>query len=170
TLLSQNFPTRGALAELLAVPPELETAVSAALGTYLEALIVADYDAVDSGAVLLGSGSGRAAMLPLQGLQPREPLNLPDDPDVDGIAASVVGAEDWARPAAERLLGRVLIVRTAAAARRLLPGLPADGLAVTLDGTVFAAAGPVIAGRHPTPPMLEQARERRDLSRELEDQ
>ena len=95
TLLGQKFPTRGALAELLAVPPELETAISAALGTYLEALIVDDYDAVEAAAALLGGASGRAAMLPLRDLQPREPLLLPADPDIIGIAASLIGAEDW---------------------------------------------------------------------------
>ena len=175
TLLSQNFATRGALAELIAVPPQLETAVSAALGAYLDALVINDYAEAQAAVQLLGAANGRVALLPLQQIQTRPALDLPADvPGVLGIAARLVGAEDWLRPATEVLLGQVVIVQDAAAARRLVNGdtyrLPAGALAVTLDGTVYTAAGPVVAGRDAAPTMLEQVRERRDLSAELEQQ
>ncbi len=177
TLLSQNFATRGALAELISVPPELEAAVSAALGAYLDALVINNFADVETAAGLLGTANGRVALLPLRQLQARALLELPGDlPGVLGIAARLVGAEDWLRPAADLLLGQVVIVRDAETARRLIAGegeafrLPAGAMAVTLGGAVYTAAGPVLAGRDAAPTMLEQARERRDLSAELEQQ
>ncbi len=88
----------------------------------------------------------------------------------------MVGAEDWLRPAADLMLGQVVIVRDGATARRLASGedsvyrLPPDAMAVTLEGAVYAASGPVTAGRDAVPTMLEQARERRDLSAGLDRQ
>jgi chromosome segregation protein len=177
TLLGQSFATRGALAELISVPPELEAAVSAALGAYLEALVINDYAEAEAAVALLGAANGRAALLPLQNLHSRPPLDIPADmPGVLGVAGRLAGAEDWLRPAADLLLGQVVIVRDGETARRMVSGegsayrLPPDAMAVTLDGAVYTASGPVLAGRDAVPTMLEQARERRDLSAELEKQ
>jgi chromosome segregation protein len=175
TLLAQQFPTRGALAELLSVPTELETAVSAALGFYVEALVVADWTETDAAVQALGEGHGRAALLPLQRLTAPEPLAAPDDPECLGCAARLVQVEESLRPAVNLLLGHVMVVRDAAAARRLAAQAPArPGSAspdyVTLSGEVYLASGPVLAGREAAPSMLQQARERRDLSAEIEAQ
>lgn len=173
TLLAQNFPARGALAELLTVPTELETAVSAALGHHLEALVVNDSAEVEAAISALGSANGRATLLPLQALVERQPLSPPDDPDCLGVAAQLVSTDDAFRPIINLLLGHTLIVRDRAAAQRLLPsGLthPASAILVTLSGEVYHAAGPVLAGSEPapTPGVLQRARERRDLSAEVE--
>jgi len=170
TLLAQGFPTRGALAELLTVPAELETAVSAALGAYLEALVVSDQAETEAAIAKLGPANGRAVLLPLQHLHAAAPLALPEaDAGIVGIAAQLVSADDWLRPAVDLLLGQVVIVRDAETARRLLAAAGPDSLAaVTLSGEVYLAAGPVFAGREAAPTMLEQARERRDLAAELE--
>lgn len=174
TLLAQNFPTRGTLAELLVVPAELEAAVSAALGRFLDALIVQTSADTDAAIAALGSTNGRAALVPLERLRATEPIALPDDaPEVVGLAARLVRADEWLQPVVNLLLGQVVIVRDSAAAHRLLASLPAwtspeHLLAVTLAGEVYSAGGPVIAGREATPTTLEQARERRDLSAALE--
>jgi chromosome segregation protein len=172
TLLAQGFPTRGALAELLTVPAELETAVSAALGTYLEALIVGDQAETEAAIARLGPANGRAVLLPLDQLRAGEPLPAASDAadGIVGIAAQLVSADDWLRPVVELLLGQVVIVRDAATARRVLDTArrPDSLAAVTLQGEVYLAAGPVFAGREAAPTMLEQARERRDLAAELE--
>jgi chromosome segregation protein len=94
---------------------------------------------------------------------------------VVGVAAALVRADDWLRPAVDLLLGSALVVRSGEAAKRLLAQtegggwtLPDHALVVTLAGEVYHAAGPVQAGREAAPTMLEQARERRDLAAELE--
>jgi chromosome segregation protein len=171
TLLKQGFPTRGALGELLSVPPELERAIGAALGAYLEALVIGDYEEVAAAIAALGEANGRAALLPLQRLNGYEPISGPrDDPDVVGVAARLLAVDDWLRPAANLLLGHVLVVRDSAAAQRLASSqsadyaLPRHAIVVTLNGEVYGVAGPVLAGREAAPSMLEQARERRTLA------
>ena len=175
TLLGQGFPSRGALAELLSVPPELERAIGAALGAYLEALVVNDYDETQAAIAALGEANGRAALLPLARLSGYEPLSDPHaDPDVMGVAARLLPVDDWLKPAANLLLGHVLVVRDSAAARRLVSdqggnyALPKHAVVVTLNGEMYAVAGPVFAGREAAPTMLEQARERRTLATEVE--
>src|SRR5579859_3416086 len=182
TLLGQHFATRGALAELLSVPPQYEVAMSAALGANLESLVVDGYPQVQAAMALLTgpdgqATNGRAALLPLEAVHARAPLDLPDGlPGVVGLASRLASAEDWLRPATDLLLGQVVIVQDTETALRLINGqgdayrLPPAGLAVTLDGSVFTAAGPVLAGRDAAPTVLGQARERRDLSAELERQ
>lgn len=167
TLLANKFPAQGALGELLTVPSEYETAISAALGAYLEALVINTED-VAKAVETLGANKGRAALLPLQSLTAMPPLDLPSTDGVVGVAASLVQADERLTPAVHLLLGQVVVVQDAAAAQRVLAALPSQGLAVTLAGAVYQAAGPVFAGREAAPTMLEQARERRDLAAALE--
>jgi len=201
TLLAKNFPTRGALAELLHVPAELETAISAALGPYLEALVVNNFGDIDSATEALGVLNGRAALLPLEQLSAPEPLTAPDAPGVLGVAARLLPPKNdsaLAR-AVDLLLGRVVIVQDSTVAKALLQPPPrpspvreeheqgrepdspplsglfptGEGLGVgvsivTLSGEVFHTSGPVFIGRDAAPTMLQQARERRDLSAEIE--
>ena len=184
TLLAKNFPAHGALAELLNVPAELETAISAALGVYLEALVVNNYGETDAAIQTLGEANGRATLLPLQHLSSPEPLTPPGDPDVLGVAARLITVDDSLQPAVNLLLGHVIVVKDAAAAKRLaLPPLPpspddsssvvrrgvgGEAIFVTLNGEVYHASGPVTVGRDSAPTTLQQARERRDLSVEIE--
>ncbi len=176
TLLAQNFPARGALAELLTVPAELETAVSAALGHHLEALVVNDRAEVEAAIRALGAANGRATLLPLQSLTAPEPLTPPADPDCLGVAAHLITTDDSFRPIIHLLLGHTLIVRNREAAQRLLQSrvsttnslISNSLILVTLTGEVYHASGPVLAGSDPTPGVLQRARERRDLSAEVE--
>ncbi len=170
-LLAQNFPARGVLAELLHVPADLETAISAALGVYLEALVI-DHPAEAMAALdALGEANGRAVLLPLQRLaesERPEPLAAPRDPDCLGVAARLLAVDDHWRPLVDRLLGQTVIARNREAALRLLNQLPITASVVTLNGEVFQAAGPIMGGKDAAPSMLQQARERRDLSSDIE--
>jgi chromosome segregation protein len=60
--------TRGALSSVLDVPSELETAIAAALGEYLDAVIFEQESGLDQALQVLESASSRAAMLPLDAL------------------------------------------------------------------------------------------------------
>ncbi|MBI4770604.1 MAG: AAA family ATPase [Chloroflexi bacterium] len=146
---------RGALNQTLSVPARVETALAAALGSYLEAVVLeagADLEAVLE--QLDRPEAGRAALLPLGSLNPPAPAPPPPDPDVIGAAAALVSVPDPVRAGLEMLLANVIVVRDRAAARRLAPGLPPGGAAVTLAGEVFFAAGPILAGgaESPRPP------------------
>lgn len=167
-LLERQFPARGLLAEMLRVPAELEAAISAALGLHLEGVVLNNLDEVEAALEALGEASGRAALLPLEPIAIGEPLAAPDDPDCLGVAARLIQVETALQPLIDLLLARVLVVRDRAAARRLLPGVPRGTSLVTLGGEVFTPEGPVYGGGEAAPSMLQQARERRDLSAEIE--
>lgn len=159
---------RGALSAYIQAPPELETAIAAVLGEFLDALVIeGDPEAALD---LLQSGAGRGALLPVTslnlGVRGAEPSS--SDGDWIGVAASMVKYPAELRSAVEILLGRVWVVRDRAAARRLLEKLPVDGRMVTLDGVIFYAGGPISAGRAETSgnSSLGRNRERRDLSAE----
>lgn len=180
-LLGRRFPVRGLLAEMLNVPAHLEKAVSAALGLHVEGVVLGSLEEVEAALDVLGEASGRAALLPLELATTAEPLtalrsaspiqaspgHAPDDPDCLGIAAHLLEVDAALRPLVDLLLGNVLLVTNRAAARRWRAALPPGGAAVTLNGEVFTAAGPVYGGGEASPDLLQQARERRDLSAEI---
>ncbi|MGQ0604884.1 MAG: chromosome segregation protein SMC [Anaerolineales bacterium] len=166
-LLERQFPARGVLAELLHVPAELETAISAALGLHLEGVVLNNLDEVEVALDALGVESGRAALLPLQSIATREPLTVAEEADVLGVAARWLQVEAAVQPLIDVLLGNVIVVRSRAAAKRIAAALPRGASVVTLAGEVFTAEGPVYAGGEASPSILQQARERRDLSAEI---
>ena len=63
-----------------------------------------------------------------------------------GIASELVSVPAELRPAVDLLLGSVIVVRDRSAARRLLSGQPSGVRAVTLQGEIFHAEGPIQAG------------------------
>lgn len=161
---------RGALSSFLEMPAELERAVSAALGEYLDAVVL--QDDLEAALDILQREAGRGVLLPVNALRPpKQPLTLNDeDEGILGIASSLVAAPEALRPAVELLLSRVLIVRDRAAARRALTNQPGDVRAATLAGEVFHANGPVTGGggaedgKQQT--LLGRKRQQRELSTE----
>lgn len=156
--------TRGALSAALDVPVELETAISAALGEFGEAvLLVSGHDAEQALELLDSDQSGRASIIPLDWLSPAEPLKKMADANCLGVASQLVTVPAELRPVLDLLLGQVLIVRDRGSARRLLAGQPKYVRVVTLRGEVFHATGQVVAGKTAKISTLGQPRLRRDL-------
>ena len=158
--------TRGALSAALDVPAEFETAISAALGDSLDAILVPS-DSVEDALNLLEQGEGRAAILPLDVNASAAHLSAPDDPDCLGLAASLLTVPDDLRIATDLLLGNTLVVTNRTAARRLLSGLPTHGRVVTLAGEVFRADGLILAGKAPRSGPLSRPRQRREVQASL---
>jgi chromosome segregation protein len=163
---------RGALSTYLDVPGELELAISAALGDYLDAVVLDE--GLDPALDLLQDQTERGVLLPLRNLKPENPFqsSLGKSESVIGLAADLVKAPPELLPAVDLLLGRVLVVRDRAAARRLLPDMPAGARLVTLSGEVFLASGPVISARihkeKSGTTLLSRQRQRRELQADLE--
>ena len=167
----ERLAARGALSSFLVVPAVYETAVSAALGEYLEAVLL---DEDGEGALdLLEQEPGRGSMLPLAHLKPSTPLILPQQDGLLGLASDLVDAPPELRPAVDLLLGQVMIVQDRRAARRVLGNMaehfPA-ARAVTLRGDVFHVSGPIQTvggGRAETQTVLSRARQQRELKASL---
>lgn len=158
----------GALSSFLDLPAELETAISAALGDTLDAVML-DSSQVEEALQLLDAGeAGRAAVLPLNDHHAAT-LDLPNDPDLVGVASDLVQCRPEFRSAVEVLLGNTLIARTRTAARRLAATIPPHARIVTVRGEVFRGDGLILAGRPATSSALSRPRQKRELAVSLEE-
>ncbi len=153
---------RGALSGLLQLPAELETAVAAALGDAVDAVLL-DAGSIDAALEMLDTeDAGRAVMLPLESRSAPD-VREPADPDIIGVASRLVQAPPEARAAVDALLGTTIVVRTRSAALRLRRDLPRHARLVTLRGEVFRGDGLISAGRAPASSILSRPRQRREL-------
>jgi len=176
---------RGALSGQLEVPVELETAVAAALGEYLDAVLFERESGLEGALELLEKEHARmplsrAAMLSLDSVYPGSPSSLQGDGftpgEIYGIAADLVKTPPELRPAVDLLLGRAWIVCDRQVARRLLALLrsqgdrvPTDLRVITLRGEVFISGGIVLAGQEGKKGSLSRPRQRRELKKSFED-
>jgi len=158
--------SNGVLSAVLDVPAELETAIAAALGDILDAVLL-DADQVENALALLESDdSGRAALLPLNGRTSPLP-NQQADEDYLGLASDLIKAPAELRGAVNLVLGSTFIVRGRATARRLIGRVPIQGRVVTLRGEVFRGDGLIIAGKSASTSTLSRPREKRELGESL---
>jgi chromosome segregation protein len=159
-----QLSARGAFSAMLDVPAELETAIAAALGDTLDAVLLDAGELEEAMRLLESDGAGRAALLPLDG-QNQNPLDasFAGDNDCIGVASELINAPDNLRAAVRLMLGQTLIVRDRAAARRLIKDLPTHARAVTLRGEVFRGDGLVIAGKTASSSTLSRPRQKREL-------
>lgn len=163
----------GALSSFLEAPPELEAALAAALGEFLEALVL-EQDPDAALELLEKEGAGRGILLPVGLMRTEAAVKgvLKASDEVVGIAAELVQCPEELRPVVQALLGQVIIVRDRGAARRLQAQQPAGVRLVTLAGEVFHATGAIQAGRRSTrgeeASLLTRTRQRRETAAQLE--
>ncbi|MDQ3468132.1 MAG: AAA family ATPase, partial [Chloroflexota bacterium] len=146
----------GTIAELIAVPAALDTAIEVALGSHLQDIVVDRWaDAESAIEHLQRTGAGRATFQPIETVgtsaragatsrpAPAAALALPG---TRGIAAALVQSETPLTGIVEVLLGRVLVVDDLATARAAIPLLPSGWSAVTLTGEIARSSGSVSGG------------------------
>ena len=151
----RGWGLRGAIAQLIKVSRELETAIEVALGGAAQ-YIVADTDADAKAAImyLKESRAGRATFLPLNLLSPN-PLpqeakrRLSEVAGAVGVASELVEVEEASRPAIEYLLGRVVVARDLDAALAVSKGVRGVSRVVTLDGDLVVPQGAMTGGSRP---------------------
>lgn len=162
---------RGALSSLMEVPAELETAIGAALGEAVDAVLLSGNENLEAALEKLSGQAARAAILPTDRLAPPAPENLPASLDgVVGLACDLVKAPPELRPAVDVLLGQVWVVRDRPAARRAVTQLGGGNpwlRVVTLRGEVFHGSGLVMAGQGSKGGTLGRTRQRRELQEKV---
>ena len=129
----------GVVAQLLAVSPGLETAVEAALGQFLHAIVVPTHDDARRAANWLrAADAGRALFLwsDSKARQEHRPSDLPlaDGEQFFGFARDAISVRGDVHPIITRLLGDTYIVRDLAAAESLLMKHALSSPLVTLEG------------------------------------
>lgn len=155
------------MADVLRVPPELDTAVEIALGASLQDM-VCDTEAEAKAAIgfLNETRSGRATFLPLDALREVE---VPDAlrraarqfSGVLGSGADLVGHDADVAPAVRVLLARVLFVDDLETATRVSRQIRDWAKIVTLSGEVVVPTGAITGGAQgrPGPNLLGRKRE-----------
>lgn len=164
---------KGALSTHLQVPAEIEIAITAALGEYLDAVVLDEN--LDQALDMLIEKAGRGVLLPVQALStPAAPAEIASSSQLIGLASRLVQVSEKIQPVVDLLLGQTWVVRDRETARKILQGSPLNLRAVTLNGEVFDARGPVYvyapnqqAGNRS---LLERNRKQRELSSLLDEQ
>ncbi|WP_282171659.1 chromosome segregation protein SMC [Cytobacillus firmus] len=142
----------GAVAELIQVPKEYETAIETALGGAMQHIIVQNEQDGRSAIQFLKKNSyGRATFLPLSVIKGKK-LNITQMQSVQGHpafigeAASLIQFEERHQPAIENLLGNVVIARDLKGANELAKLLQYRVRLVTIDGDVVNPGGSMTGG------------------------
>lgn len=141
----------GSVAELIAVPAELETAVETALGGALQNIVTrTDIDAKNVIEYLKKNKLGRVTFLPLNTLRPaartdieRRALTMPG---VIGVAADLVQCHPQYQVVVEFLLGKVLIVQNIEQALQAAKASGQRLRLVTLEGEYIHPGGSLTGG------------------------
>lgn len=142
----------GAVAELIHVPAQFETAIETALGGALQNVVVESEKAGrDAILFLKQTGGGRATFMPLDVMRGRmlgknERSSIEGHPGYVGIGAERVRIDEKYRPIADYLLGQVVIAKTIADANELARMLQYRVRVVTLDGDVVNPGGAMTGG------------------------
>lgn len=169
------------VATIIHTPPELETAIEAALGSRLQNIVVETWqDAEDAIAELKRSNVGRATFLPLDTLRtrrddPHPPVYLtvsstdPYAAPVLGVAADLVRYDAHYASVVHHLLGRVLLVRDLPIAQQEVRRLPGGWMIVTLGGEQVQSSGAITGGaRTKETGTLRRERELRELPSQVQ--
>ncbi|MBC8503776.1 MAG: chromosome segregation protein SMC [Anaerolineales bacterium] len=159
---------QGALSSHLHVPEELEGAIAAALGEYLDAVLLTEENSVENALEILTQEATRGVILPLDALVPSPPIKSRRASGVIGVASELVQAPPELRPAVDLLLGQTLVVDDRKNARDALAGQPEGAQAVTLRGEVYYANGPVMVRQTGTSSTLSRPRQRREIHSQIE--
>ncbi|MEX2144689.1 MAG: AAA family ATPase, partial [Anaerolineales bacterium] len=153
----------------LRVSDEYEAAIAAALGSFRDAVLLADEKESEKALEMLAAQNASGALLPLKELHLGGRVQAAAADGLVGVAADLVEVAESMRPAVEFLLGRVLVVRDRKAARRLLASVPEALHVVTLQGEVFHRSGPIEVRSAKTATALARPREERQLRSQLND-
>lgn len=139
----ENLPgVMGALSAFLDVPGELEPAISAALGEYLDAVLLINDP--EGALVLLEKEAGKGVVLPVEKIKPLSVLTLLRPAEgIVGIASALIKCKPELRPVIDLLLGQVIIVGDRRTAMQILKDREWPVRAVTLRGEVYHASGPI---------------------------
>jgi len=165
----------GAVAELVSVPGDLETAIETALGAALQHIVMENEKSSRAAiAHLKQRQSGRATFLPLDVIRARSISDgdrrmLEQAEGFIGVAAELVGFDPKYGAIVGSLLGSVLISETLEQANRIASRLQYRYRVVTRDGDVVNAGGSMTGGslQKKSANLLGRQRQLEELERDI---
>jgi len=168
---------RGALSNYLDIPVELEIAVAAALGEYVDGILIDTGVSPEEVLEYLEGQATKAALLPMDTLLPISEGFALDIQPIEGILGQVsdlITAPEELKPAVDLLLRQVWVARDRKTARRFIQDIRLQGgnisfncRVVTLRGEVFYASGQILAGQEGKSGTISRPRQRREIAQSL---
>jgi chromosome segregation protein len=156
------------MSSLIEVPVELEVAIAAVLGENLDGILIdSATDPENALEFLEKDEKGRTVLLPAAWANHSTKSKVEKNEAVLGVAADLIKCDSQIRPVIDLLLGRVLIVRDRATARKLIQGNSDIQRVVTLKGEVFTGNGVIIAGQDGRAALVSRPRQRKELQEKM---
>lgn len=164
--LPGNYQT---LVSQIRIPEKYEKAVSAAMGEYLEAIVVDDMDLLDRTLVLIEQEKTNKVML-LLAENAEEVKSIPalSAEGVLGKMVDLVQAPEKLMPLVKQVFGNTIVVENRQSAYRMMKNASAGSRMVTLAGEVFSGKNTVIAGESGQQALLARPRMIKDISTQIE--
>lgn len=171
------YGIEGAIAELVSVPKEYETAIEIALGGATQHIVTSDEQSARQAISFLKQNHyGRATFLPLTSVRsrfiPPQTISLIESHDTFvGVASSLVKYDEKYRSIAENLLGTVIIVKDLKGANELARLIQHRYRFVTLTGDVVNPGGSMTGGsvKQKTNSLLGRQRELETITAKLKE-
>lgn len=165
----------GAVAELLSVPPEIETAIETALGASMQHVVVDhEQNAMKAIQFLKQTRAGRATFLPLNVIKSRNvsSADVHNARTVDsfvGVAADLVQFDQKYKNIVGNLLGNIIISKDLAGANAIAKQVNYRYRIVTLEGDVVSPGGSMSGGslKQKSSSLLSRQREVEVLTEKL---
>jgi chromosome segregation protein len=161
--------SKGALGKHLQVDKKYEVAIAAALGDFVDAILMDSDGDLEAALSLLEDEKARVSFLPFGEISPPSILSIRTDNDCFGIAADLVKTSKEFKPGVDLLLGQVFVVKDRKVARQVLAEREDHVRAVTLRGEVFHASGPISVDSEGRAAALRRPREQQELGEKLND-
>jgi chromosome segregation protein len=156
------------LSTYLEVPKTYEMAITAALGEYLDAVVIFDQSDPEEAMHLLSQkDKGRAVLLPISWMRD---LTIEKSPIKDGFlsrANEIFNVDPKVQKILDGLLGNTFIVNDRSAAKEKIKHIPTNMRLVTLDGEIFNGNGPVFAGKENRSAVIARPRQKKELQESI---
>ncbi len=157
----------GLLRDHIIIPEQLETAIHAVLGEYVEGILLGK-DGLDRLIRDLKSKPVHLTLLSKEEIKEGEIIQLNHDKDgVIGVASRLIKCSEQIQTILDYLLGKVVVVQDQQVVHDILSSSSANCV-VTLDGEVFIKSGPVLIRRGIPIGRLVNNQYKQKLAKEIE--
>lgn len=161
----------GVLGPHLSIPIELETAISAIVGEFTDAILIKGENEAEAVIEVLNREKLRGILFPIEthnrdSNHTERRITIPKElkERVIGWCSDLVSSEGEFQEAVKRLFGNFLIVKDRQTAKSLIKSLNSPPVFVTLQGEVFYPNGVIVSAGSEEAGKIRRPRQKREIS------
>jgi chromosome segregation protein len=155
------------LGSQIQVAPEYEIAIAAALGDYVEAVLIQPDRDVEHALQILEGKKAKAAILPLTQVSSLDIKPIPKIDGCIGIASELVQVPEEIKSAIDLLLGQVIVVKDRGTARKIVKRYESPIRVVTLRGEIFHPSGNILVDSEDRSSTIRRPRKRQEFEERI---